>query len=70
MPILKALGNELHDPGGLVGTPNIGRRISEDTQLQKPDDKLGNSDAMPKHGIAPCVPLVPKLARTFPRKRR
>ena len=46
MPIVKVFGNGLHDPGGVVGTPNIGRCIFEDTQLEKVDDKLANCDVV------------------------
>jgi glycosyltransferase involved in cell wall biosynthesis len=46
MPIVKVFGNGLHDPGGVVGTPNIGRCIFEDTQLEKVDEKLANCDVV------------------------
>ena len=46
IPIVKVFGNGLNDPGGLVGNPNIGRCIFEDTRLEKVDDKLANCDAV------------------------
>ena len=46
MPIVKVFGNGLNDPGGLVGNPNIGRCIFEDTRLEKVDDKLANCDVV------------------------
>ena len=46
MPAVKAFGNGLHDPGGIIGTPNIGRCVFEDTQLEKLDDKLANCDVV------------------------
>jgi glycosyltransferase involved in cell wall biosynthesis len=46
VPIIKVFGNGLHDPGGIVGTPNIGRCIFEDARLEKLDEKLANCDVV------------------------
>jgi glycosyltransferase involved in cell wall biosynthesis len=46
MPIVKGFGNGLVDPGGVIGTPNIGRCIFEDTRLEGLDDKLANCDVV------------------------
>ena len=46
MPIIKGFGNGLVDPGGVIGTPNVGRCIFEDTRLEKLDDKLANCDVV------------------------
>lgn len=46
MPIVKGFGNGLVDPGGVMGTPNIGRCIFEDTRLEGLDNKLANCDVV------------------------
>jgi glycosyltransferase involved in cell wall biosynthesis len=46
MPIVKGFGNGLVDPGGVIGTPNIGRCIFEDTNLEGLDGKLANCDVV------------------------
>jgi glycosyltransferase involved in cell wall biosynthesis len=46
LPIVKGYGNGLMDPGGVTGTPNIGRCIFEDTRLDGLDDKLSNCDVL------------------------
>ena len=46
MPVVKGYGNGLMDPGGVTGTPNIGRCIFEDTRLERIDDKLANCDVL------------------------
>jgi glycosyltransferase involved in cell wall biosynthesis len=46
MPIVKGFGNGLMDPGGVIGTPNIGRCIFEDTRLEALDGKLANCDVV------------------------
>jgi glycosyltransferase involved in cell wall biosynthesis/SAM-dependent methyltransferase len=46
MPIVKAMGNALEDPGGAIGTPNIGRCVFENTQINKLDKKLANCDLL------------------------
>jgi len=46
MPVVKGLGNGLYDPGGVIGTPNVGRCIFEDTRLEGLDQKLANYDVL------------------------
>ena len=46
MPIIKGFANGLVDPGGVIGTPNVGRCIFEDTRLDNLDDKLANCDVV------------------------
>ena len=46
LPIIKGFGNGFMDPGGVIGTPNLGRCIFEDTRLERVDDKLSNCDLL------------------------
>ena len=46
MPVIKGYGNGFMDPGGVTGTPNIGRCIFEDTRLEKVADNLANCDVL------------------------
>ncbi len=46
MPVIKGLANGLADPGGVVGSPNIGRCVFEDTRLEGLDQKLAAYDVL------------------------
>ena len=46
IPVVKGFGNGLVDPGGVIGAPNIGRCIFEDTRLEKVDVNLANCDVV------------------------
>jgi len=46
MPVVKGLGNGLAYQGGVVGTPNLGRCIFEDTRLEDLNEKLSPYDVV------------------------
>ena len=46
MPVVKGLGNGLAYQGGVVGTPNVGRCVFEDTRLDGLNEKLAPYDVV------------------------